>query len=54
MTPVKPGAALPSLNSDQPIKPVSVVIFKNDNVRQPPSAWRSSIAVIFKLSPWPS
>src|SRR5437016_3747977 len=42
-TPLRPL----SLNSDQPVIPASVVTFRNDQVSQPPSAWKSSNLTIF-------
>src|SRR5437588_409681 len=51
ITPVRPGIERPSPNSDQPTKPASVVIFRNESVRQPALACISSTTVIFIASP---
>src|SRR6185369_13192644 len=51
MMDVSPGLPSPSVYSDQPIKPSSVVTFKNENFLHPASQWRSSILSIFKKFP---
>src|SRR5712671_2239771 len=47
ITPVSPWAPYPSIYSDQPTMPSSVVIFRKELTRQPASQCRSSILVIF-------
>ena len=47
MTRSSPCAPYPSMNSDQPTMPSSVVILRNELTRQPASQCRSSILVIF-------
>src|SRR5215208_1580929 len=52
MTPVSPCAPYPSMYSDQPTMPSSVVILRNELARHPASQCRSSILTIFiGLSP---
>jgi hypothetical protein len=46
MSSVTPPTPKPWLYSDQPTSPSSVVIFRNESVRQPPSAWKSSIDLL--------
>src|SRR5436853_6417690 len=52
MSPVSPGAPYPSMYSDQPTIPSSVVILRNELTRQPASQCRSSTLTIFmRVSP---
>src|SRR6266478_7298178 len=54
MMDVSPRLPSPSVYSDQPIRPSSVVTFRNENVLHPASQWRSSILSIFKTFPIPA
>jgi hypothetical protein len=47
MTPVSPCAPYPSIYSDQPTMPSSVVSLRNELTRQPASQCRSSTLTIF-------
>src|SRR5882724_2056637 len=54
MMDVSPRLPSPSVYSDQPIRPSSVVTFRHENVLHPASQWRSSILSIFKPFPIPA
>src|SRR6266478_4063608 len=54
MMDVSPRLPSPSVYSDQPIRPSSVVTFRNENVLHPASQWKSSILSIFKMFPIPA
>src|SRR5215213_1306766 len=49
MTPVSPCAPYPSIYSDQPTIPSSVVSLRNELTRHPASQCRSSILTIFMV-----
>src|SRR4051794_3346694 len=51
MIPVRPCAPYPSMYSDQPTMPSSVVILRKELTRHPASQWRSSILTIFISCP---
>ncbi len=49
ITPARPSEPYDSMNSDQPVTPSSVLIFRNEKSRQPALQCRSSILVMRML-----